>query len=556
MTDPANNGTRSAAAAFLAREPENPIARSEYEHSILKDIDSAIANLPDALSARKRALAAVLGDASMITQESDRSAIIEKLVAVGVSTKRVLTQRLARLLPLALTKTNGAAQPQVLASVSEDTLATCFTRRHSENWRYVAAWSQWYKWDSTRWAEEKTLLAFDLARSICRDAAREILQQPGNQTKAAAINRASTAAAVERLAKAAREHASTSGQWDQDPWLLNTTTGIVNLKTGDLQPHDRAYFMTKRAAAAPAISSQDAPQWLAFLATITNNDLELQAYLKRIIGYAITGVTTEQVLFFLYGTGANGKGVFMNTLTKVLGDYVQAAHADTFMASKMPPHPTDLAGLQGARLVNVGEIDQGKRWAESKLKSVTGGDTISARFMHGNFFEYRPQFKLFIAGNYKPAIRGVDEAMKRRLYLIPFMVTIPPERRNTALENQLLLERDGILAWAIEGCLEWQRIGLKPPRSVLQATEEYFDTEDALGQWIEERCSLDINSTALTNALFTNWKQWADTAGERAESMKWFCCNLQTRGYTKWRQGGTGKYGFKGISLIGTGEYS
>ena len=214
------------------------------------------------------------------------------------------------------------------------------------------------------------------------------------------------------------------------------------------------------------------------------------------VGYCLTGVTSEHALFFLYGTGANGKSVFVSTLAAILGDYATIAAMDMFMATTGDRHPTDMAGLRGARMVSSIETEQGRRWAESKLKALTGGDRITARFMRQDFFEFTPQFKLLVAGNHKPAIRNVDEAMRRRLHMIPFTVTIPPAKRDQRLQDRLLAERDGILAWAVQGCLEWQRVGLRPPAAVKAATDEYFEAEDALGRWMAEGCVRGANLTA------------------------------------------------------------
>jgi putative DNA primase/helicase len=221
---------------------------------------------------------------------------------------------------------------------------------------------------------------------------------------------------------------------------------------------------------------------------------------------------------------------------------------DTFMEARGDRHPTDLAGLRGARFVASVETEQGRRWNESKVKAITGGDKVSARFMRQDFFEYTPQFKLVIAGNHKPAIRNVDEAMKRRMHLIPFTVTIPPARRDPKLTETLLAERDGILAWALAGGLQWQRIGLQPPASVVSATEEYFEAEDALGRWIDERCVRDANAKALTGELFNDWKTWAEAAGEFVGSQRRFSDLLITRGIEKWRNP-LGVRGFQGIGV-------
>ncbi|CAH0443896.1 phage/plasmid primase, P4 family [Ralstonia pseudosolanacearum] len=425
---------------------------------------------------------------------------------------------------------------------TEDALALAFTRRYHRDWRYVAAWGRWLVWDGHRWRTEDTLAATDLIRNVCRHAALHA----ENPKLAAKLATSGTIAGVERLARADRRHAATTSEWDADPWLLNTPGGVVDLRTGRQRPHDRDDRMTKITTATPG---GDCPTWRQFLAEVTGGDAELQAYLQRMAGYALTGSTQEHALFFLYGTGANGKSVFLNTLSTILGDYAANAAMDTFMETRTDRHPTDMAGLRGARFVAAIETEQGRRWAESKVKNLTGGDKIAARFMRQDFFEFFPQFKLFVAGNHKPAIRNIDEAMKRRLHLIPFTITVPPERRDKHLQQKLLAERDGILAWAVQGCLDWQRLGrLDPPQQVLDATEEYFEAEDALGRWLDERCVREANAKSLTAELFNDWKQWAEAAGEFAGSQKRFADLLLTRGVEKWRNP-AGLRGFRGIGL-------
>ncbi|MBS0576220.1 MAG: hypothetical protein JSS45_07340 [Proteobacteria bacterium] len=425
---------------------------------------------------------------------------------------------------------------------TEDALALAFTRRYHRDWRYVAAWGRWLVWDGRRWRNEETLAATDLIRGVCRHAAL----QADNPKLAAKLATSGTVGGVERLARADRRHAATTAEWDADPWLLNTPGGVVDLRTGRLRAHDRADRMTKITTATPA---GDCPTWRRFLAEVTGGDADLQAYLQRVSGYCLTGSTREHALFFLYGTGANGKSVFVNTLATILGDYAASAPMDTFMEARGDRHPTDMAGLRGARFVSSIETEQGRRWNESKVKAITGGDKVSARFMRQDFFEYTPQFKLVIAGNHKPAIRNVDEAMKRRLHLIPFTITVPPERRDKHLQQKLLAERDGILAWALEGCLAWQRLGrLDPPPQVVAATEEYFEAEDALGRWLEERCVREANAKSLTAELFTDWKQWAEAAGEFVGSQRRFSDLLITRGVEKWRNA-AGIRGFRGVGL-------
>jgi P4 family phage/plasmid primase-like protien len=423
---------------------------------------------------------------------------------------------------------------------SEDAVTLQFTQRHGADWRYVAAWGQWFVWTSTHWQREATLKVYDLARIVCRDSAASC----ENIKLRAKIASANTVAAVERLARADRGHAASADIWDADLWSLNTPGGLVALKSGILVPHRREDANTKIATATPR---GECPAWQDFLATVTGQDSALQAYLQRVVGYCLTGVTGEHALFFLYGTGANGKSVFVTTISGILGDYATVAPMDMFMAATGERHPTDMAGLRGARLVTATETEQGRRWAESKLKTLTGGDKITARFMRQDFFEFVPQFKLVVAGNHKPAIRNIDEAMRRRLHLIPFTVTIPPAERDKGLTEKLMAERDGIMAWAVDGCREWQQIGLKPPAAVSAATEQYFEAEDAIGRWLDEACVLGKNLAEKSAVLFAAWKAWAEANGEYVGSNKDFSEKLASRGFTNYRNH-DGR-GFRGLSL-------
>ncbi|MBA3325752.1 MAG: hypothetical protein H0T41_11000 [Rhodobacteraceae bacterium] len=424
---------------------------------------------------------------------------------------------------------------------TEDALAATFADRYAETWRYVSAWGQWLTWSGVVWQREDTLRAFDLARRVCREAAAQ-----SDAAKKAKLSSAATVSAVERLARADRSHASTTEVWDRDPWQLNTPKGVVDLRSGTVAPHDKRLHMTKTAGAS---ASGDCPLWMEFLDTVTAGDAELQVYLQRMAGYCLSGVTREHALFFLYGTGANGKSVFVGALTAIMGDYATGAPMDMFMASRGDRHPTDMAGLRGARIVTSIETEQGSRWAESKLKALTGGDKITARFMRQDFFEFMPQFKLVIVGNHKPSIRSVDEAMKRRLHMVPFTVKIPEAMRDKRLPDRLLAERDGILAWALIGCLEWQRTGLRPPPAVMAATKDYFEAEDTLARWIGERCVKGPQHTEGSAALYSSWKAWAEASGEYARSMKRFSETLSARGFQKWDTREV--RGFRGIALKG-----
>ena len=222
---------------------------------------------------------------------------------------------------------------------------------------------------------------------------------------------------------------------------------------------------------------------------------------------------------------------------------------ETFTASTNERHTTDLAMLRGARMVTAQETDEGRKWAEAKIKALTGGDPVTARFMHQNNFTFIPQFKLLIAGNHKPGLRAVDDAIRRRLHMIPFNAKITAEERDPELQEKLKAEWPGILAWAVAGCLAWQQQGLDAPEAVTKATEEYLESEDAIALWIEAHCVVGANHTAGSSELYRKWMFWAEEAGERGGSQKRFSQALVMRGFKSTRQSG-GKAAFAGISLI------
>lgn len=420
---------------------------------------------------------------------------------------------------------------------SDEALALRFAELHQDDLRYVAAWARWLRWSGTHWQYDDTLLAYDLVRNVCRQAAGEC----DNQKKAATLASAKTVAAVERLARSDRRLAATAEQWDAEGWLLNTPAGTLDLRSATLRPHEPTDFITRLAAAAP---SGSCPIWLAFIDRVTAGDIELQAFMQRMLGYALTGDTSAHALFFLYGTGANGKSVTVDTIAGILNDYHRTAPIETFTASASERHPTDLAGLRGARLVTAVETEEGRRWAESRIKTLTGGDKIAARFMRQDYFEFSPQFKLVIAGNHKPGLRSVDEAIRRRFHLLPFTVTIPPEERDPELRDKLKAEWPGILSWMIEGCLEWQVSGLRPPAVVLNATAAYLEAEDAVSAWLGDCCRLEPNAWTSARELYASWKNWAELAGEFAGSSKRFSQTLEVRGiHAERRHGGRGYLG-------------
>lgn len=432
-------------------------------------------------------------------------------------------------------KTNGHPIIEILPpEFADDALALNLSSSYGETLRYVDAWGRWFTWNEVVWKHDDTLKVYDLCRKTCRCYAVD-----ASPTVQKSITSGKTVAAVEKLIRSDRRHAATVSQWDSDPWLLNTPAGIVDLRTGEVAPHDPLHHMMKVTAVGPD-PYMPCPLWEKFLHEATSGDVQLQAYLQRVCGYALTGITREHAMFFAYGTGRNGKGVFLNTFVSIMGDYALSADPDTFTASGAGKHLTVLARLQGARLVVAQETEEGVPWAEARIKAVTGGDPITANYMRQDPFTFVPQFKLFMAGNHKPGLKSVDEAIKARFNLIPFTVTIAREQRDEQLTEKLRAEWPAILQWAINGCSDWQNVKLMPPEVVSSATGDYFEDEDATGLWITECCELRKSFEAPSAALFKSWSKWAAASGEQAGSQKRFGQTLASRGFpTRRGTGGT-----------------
>ena len=427
---------------------------------------------------------------------------------------------------------------------TEDALALRFSARHAHDLRYLAIRNQWYLWDGIRWAPEPTLLAFDLARASWRNDAADY----GNGKPPNKLYTARTVAAVHLLARADRRQAATLEQFDTNPWLITTPDATYDLRTGGGQPPNPSDYITKITACDVAPLGTAHPLWSAFLDRVTAGDAQLQGFLQRYTGYCLTGVTIEHKFIFAYGTGGNGKGTFLNTIAGIMADYATVADIGTFLAAHHERHPTDVAKLHGYRMATAQETEKGRRWDEVKIKSMTGGDKLTARFMRQDFFDFTPTFKLFVTGNNKPRLENVDEAMRRRLLIVPFTMQIPAEERDPDLPQKLQAEWPAIQRWMIDGCLEWQRIGLAPPASVITATEAYFDDQDVFHQWLDE-CTADGGPFAWTTTgqLFASWKEWCDAQQIPAGSAKSLASALDDRGYERKRM--KGKKGFAKIVI-------
>lgn len=416
---------------------------------------------------------------------------------------------------------------------SEDAIASEFSLAHADDRRFVATWNSWLSWSGTRWMQDRTVSVFEDARQVCRAAAVRVandaaLPETTRRKWPVVLASAKTVAAVERLARSDPRHSATAEQWDADPMLLNTPGGMVDLRSGALRPCAPADHMTKSTAVAPDRRAT-IPTWLALLEHVTEGDAELLAYLQRLFGYLATGEVREHVLPFLCGLGGSGKSTTINVIAGVLGDYATAAPPSLLVESHGERHPTELAMLQGIRLAVANETEEGALWAEAKLKVLTGGDPISARYMRGDFFTFRPTHKLVVIGNHRPQLRNPDEAMRRRFHLIPFDRQVPADRRDQRLGEKLRAEWPGILAWIVEGARLWSQIGLRPPEAVTQATEGYMEDQDTFGLWVSECCHRGQFLRSKSGLLYQHFRMWKSDRGEHVPSQKRFMELIRSR---------------------------
>ena len=273
------------------------------------------------------------------------------------------------------------------------------------------------------------------------------------------------------------------------------------------------------------------------------------AYLARAIGYTLSGFTTAQCLFFLHGRGANGKSTLLETFASLMGELAHKARAQVLMQAERDRIPNEVAALAGKRLVVSSELSDGGRFNEGLIKDLTGGDTMSARFLYGEVFNFRPTFKLWLYGNHKPTINGTDDGIWRRVHLIPFDVQIPENERDPQLGRKLLGELPGILAWAIRGWNDYQQNGLQPPAKVKNATASYREESDILGKFISDRCVEDDDQKAEAGPLYAAYKEWADENGLRAHSNVRFAKLLIERGFTREKNSATRRQEYHGIGI-------
>lgn len=393
--------------------------------------------------------------------------------------------------------------------------AEYFAVRHGRDVRYDHRRERWLLWRRHRWQPDADAEIRRLAKSAMRQRFKDaaVLDDPDARSRTAkwAIGSESRSRldAVLYLAQAESPIADAGERWDAEPWLLCVPNGVIDLRTGELRPGRRDDRITM-SAAVPFDPAATCPRWLRFLEEIFNSEQAVISFVHQAVGYSLTGDTTEQCLFLCYGTGANGKGTFTNTLADALGDYTYAMPFSTVELNQRSAIPNDLAALVGRRLVVASETTDGARLNEPRVKALTGCDPITARFLHAEFFTFRPVAKFWLSVNHKPIVRDDSHGFWRRMRLIPFTQTFD---LNPTLADELRVEAPGILAWAVRGCLAWRQQRLNPPAVVLDATCDYKRDSDPLAGFLGEACELEAATEVGATDLYRHYLRWAERHG-------------------------------------------
>lgn len=428
-------------------------------------------------------------------------------------------------------------------------------RAHGADLRYCYGSRKWYVWDGLCWQIDDTGEVFRRAKEVTRDLYRKAGSTGDPEMRKQLAHHALKSEAAPRieamvkLAQSEEDICIRVSDFDRNPLLFNVANGTLNLQTGQLSPHKREDLLSK---ISPATFESNAvcPRFLEFLDCIASGNQELQQYLQRSIGYSLTGDVSENCFFLLYGAGANGKSTLLELMMYVWGQYAQAADFESFMASsKGRSVRNDIARTSGARLVKSVEADEGERLSEALIKQLTGNETVSARFLYQEGFDFKPQFKLWLGTNHKPKIIGTDDGMWRRVKLIPFEKQVPPAEQDRALIDKLKAEASGFLNWALEGLRKWQDHGLQEPEIILSATNTYREAQDTVKQFLGERCVLEPRASCHPRALQDAFNDWL--AAARLQFKGRLAEKLMAMGYEQRRS--QGKRWWSGIGLLDPG---
>lgn len=428
--------------------------------------------------------------------------------------------------------------------LSEIALSEAFAAAAAGRFRWTPG-LDWMMNQGSYWVRDVKLQRFTLSKSICKDAAAPV-ERAQLQAKIAS---SSTANAVLSLARSEADMVTDVSEWDAHPMLLNTPGDVYDLTTGQPVSRDGLLFM-QVAGVSPTRTAT--PAWDKFISEIFGGDLAMVDFVKRMGGYALTGSVKEQKLFYLHGEGSNGKSLFLEVLRSVAGAYAHNLPSEALMTAKHERHPTTFAALQGKRLAVSSEIEDGAHWAESKIKSLTGDATMTARFMRGDDFEFSVTHKHILAGNFKPRLKGDDFAMIRRMVLIPFNQTFKGERADAGLKDKLAAEHPGILQWFIDGAQAWFETGLKIPAQVLDSSKAYMAEQDDIALWLDECCEVGLTFSDSNKSLYASYSDWKTEQGEKPQSAKTWSERLlksNSRFVRVQRVNGSRDRGFAGLKL-------
>ena len=418
--------------------------------------------------------------------------------------------------------------------------------RYGKDIRYCPSRRRWLIWNGTHWQWDDRNEIEQLAKLTVRGIFQEAVRAPDDKVSNIGKHavRSESAARIRAMIDLAQSETGVPilpKELDCDPWLLNVANGTLDLRTGFLKPPTRGDMITRKID-VPYYSGAECPLWLRFLNTSMNGNADLVQFLQRAGGYSLTGDTREQVLFFSYGRGSNGKSTFTEAMTGLLGEYSKHTRAETFMLKKADASANnDLADLEGVRMVAAVEFEEGRRLAEVLTKQATGCDTMKARYLFQEYFEFKPQFKLWLCGNHKPRIQGTDHAIWRRIRLIPWNITIPESQQDKELPDKLKTERPGILTWIVKGCLDWKAHGLSTPLEVMAATADYRREMDVLGDFFETCVTAESTGTVTIKDLFNAYVSHYEADGEPGRERlgkKKFNARVMERGFDQFS--GTG----------------
>lgn len=459
-------------------------------------------------------------------------------------------------------------EPEINASDVDDAIwrqtdtgmARRFIEQTGHAFRYCDDLGGWLHYTGGRFERKATAAAYQAIDDTANGIWAEVAQAPPAHRKelarfAARADSAQGRAAALALARYMPPVPAKVDAFDADPYVLNTPSGTLDLHTGTLRPHRASDLLTK-CTTAPYDPHATCPTWEEFLSVIFPDDPALVAYIQRALGYSITGDVSEHVLFFPHGAGRNDKSTLLGTVQDVLGDYARTADPELLLQRRGEVHPTNIAALHGARFVTSIETEDGRRFAEVLVKWLTGGDKLTARHMRQDFFQFDPTHHIWLAANHRPGVRGTDVGIWSRIHLIPFDVHLPTalgDAYDPHFRTRLVAEYPGILRWLVDGCLTWRHDGLRPPQSVLVATESYRKEMDLVDRFVTEKCIEEPGAKVAAGVLYTAYKSWSDDVGEWRMPKTIFTDGVKRRSGIEWKKTNNGAVYF-GIALLDDGK--